>query len=227
MHKGMLKRRNRRGTAARGRAARAAGAPGKSASTHAGGFTLVEMLAVVAVIALVASLLAPVLGRAKETTRLALCKGRLRQLGLALLAYAGDNHTAVPVSEVLDNPHGEMLEAMQRGRYVGDPNYFYCPSQTDAGLRYTPENFAAGDIGYFYFSARRVSTNSDVSTFLRWSVPWPRELKTSMDGGMWVMSDIWLSGAPTAHYFYKKGVNYVTLRGNVHMITEGPRRAFR
>jgi prepilin-type N-terminal cleavage/methylation domain-containing protein len=54
-------------------------------------FTIVELLVVVAIIALLISLLLPVLGRARESARVVLCSNQLRQLGIASIAYSLDN----------------------------------------------------------------------------------------------------------------------------------------
>jgi prepilin-type N-terminal cleavage/methylation domain-containing protein/prepilin-type processing-associated H-X9-DG protein len=54
------------------------------------GFSLVELLVVISIIAILASLLLPALSRAKEAGRLARCKSNEHQLGLALNVYAGD-----------------------------------------------------------------------------------------------------------------------------------------
>lgn len=55
------------------------------------GYTLVELLVTVAVLALLASLLLPALLRAKETARQAACFNNLRQLGLAAQLYWDDH----------------------------------------------------------------------------------------------------------------------------------------
>jgi prepilin-type N-terminal cleavage/methylation domain-containing protein len=46
---------------------------------HGAGFTLVELLVVIAVIALLMGLLVPVLGTAKEKARRVACMGNIRQ----------------------------------------------------------------------------------------------------------------------------------------------------
>ena len=65
----------------------------------------------------------------------------------------------------------------------------------------------AGITGYYYYSALAASTDATLSKFLRSGVTWPRQLSTSMDPKTWVMSDVWISGVPTAHAGYRKGVN--------------------
>ncbi len=61
-----------------------------------GGFTLVELLVVIAVIAMLISILLPVLGRAREQTRAVMCESNLRMLGLAVQMYADGNRGWFP-----------------------------------------------------------------------------------------------------------------------------------
>ncbi|MDR3456295.1 MAG: prepilin-type N-terminal cleavage/methylation domain-containing protein [Verrucomicrobiae bacterium] len=60
------------------------------------GFTLVELLVVIAIIAILAALLLLALSRAKEKARSTQCLGNLRQWGAAFRMYADDNHDYLP-----------------------------------------------------------------------------------------------------------------------------------
>jgi prepilin-type N-terminal cleavage/methylation domain-containing protein len=54
------------------------------------GFTLTELLVVIAVIAILAGLILGALSRIRERADLTVCQSNLRQLGLALALYVGD-----------------------------------------------------------------------------------------------------------------------------------------
>ena len=54
------------------------------------GFTLVEMLVVISIIAVLAAILFPVFASARAKARQSVCLSNLRQLGMALYMYVGD-----------------------------------------------------------------------------------------------------------------------------------------
>jgi len=189
------------------------------------GFTLAELLIVVAVIAILVALSIPVGGRAIDEANQVQCRANLRALGMAVLVYAKDNNGALPVSDVMDGPHPRLVAGLRP--YVEDPRPYYCPSETSPERLCTDANFRAGRIGYFYYSCEKKPGNLLLSTFLRLDVAWPRRLYNTMPPRTWVASDAWFSGGPTAHRAYKKGVDYVTLGGDVQFLPETPREAFR
>jgi prepilin-type N-terminal cleavage/methylation domain-containing protein/prepilin-type processing-associated H-X9-DG protein len=61
------------------------------------GFTLVELLVAIAIIAVLAALLLPAINRAKASARGTACLSNLRQVGLALQLYVQENNNRLPV----------------------------------------------------------------------------------------------------------------------------------
>lgn len=60
------------------------------------GFTLIELLTVIAIIGILAAILVPVVGSVREAARSATCQSNLRQIGVAVHGYMGDNHDRLP-----------------------------------------------------------------------------------------------------------------------------------
>ena len=102
-------------------------------------FTLVELLVVIAVIALLISILIPALSRAREQANKVKCLSNLRQLGMAFVMYAGDNKQLFPFHADIGGMFAEdwIYWEQQRdpkrsavAKYIGNinPGAFRCPS---------------------------------------------------------------------------------------------------
>ena len=67
------------------------------------GFTLVELLVVISIIALLLAILMPSLQKAREQAKSIVCKSNLKEMGLAICLYEQDDNGAMPPSWVAWN----------------------------------------------------------------------------------------------------------------------------
>lgn len=82
------------------------------------GFSLVEMLVVVAVIGILAALLFPALQSARERSSSAACLGNLRQLHIAIMALANDNEGQLPLGSDSANNYASWGWYLLEGGYL-------------------------------------------------------------------------------------------------------------
>jgi prepilin-type N-terminal cleavage/methylation domain-containing protein len=111
-------------------------------SARPDGFTMIEILTVVAIIAVLALVGFPALQRALETANNGKCKANLKTLASACLAYAADNNGYLPANGPLDNnrpqshvTHWALYNEQMEPYGIKYPNKVsVCPDERDTKL---------------------------------------------------------------------------------------------
>ena len=80
--------------------------PHGTRSLRPAGFTLVELLVVIGIIALLISILLPSLGKARQAANSAACESNEHQMGVALAMYAAQNHGYLPYGNAWSSTSG-------------------------------------------------------------------------------------------------------------------------
>lgn len=118
------------------------------------GFTLVELLVVIAVIAILAAMLLPALANAKEKGKTVACINNLKQIYLAISMYATDHEDDLPPAEIHPGNGGPYQESwvaiLANGGHLPAPisgyytdlatgnSVFRCPSGKPEVYSFTP-----------------------------------------------------------------------------------------
>lgn len=143
-------------------------------------FSLIELLVVVAIVAVLIALLFPALTAAKERARRAACKSNLRQFYLATQLYALDHADKLPSGQTqnknLDDEHIPVIRTNIHDAlrdYAGATNVFYCPNIVGRfrGLVGTYDSDYGYIIGYNYLGGHTNTPWRTLFTSATWRSP--------------------------------------------------------
>ncbi|HVT89090.1 MAG TPA: type II secretion system protein [Tepidisphaeraceae bacterium] len=120
-----------------------------SYSIRCAGFTLVEVLVVIGIVAILVAILLPAMTRAREAANRTACLSNLKQIYEAFHFYAMDNDDQVPLgyrtaskqynSMVYSTTAGGfwvLFGVMKQAGYLPSPKVLYCPSENNTKFMY-------------------------------------------------------------------------------------------
>lgn len=117
------------------------------------GFTLVELLVVIGIIAVLISILLPTLSRTREAANRTACLSNIRQLGQSLRDYAVANRDQVPIGfygqkqwnylanyNINNVRFVSLLGLLWEAKMLSAPQTYYCPSEVNTQWQFNGPN---------------------------------------------------------------------------------------
>ena len=131
--------------------------PSRFPAKPGAGFTLIELLVVIAIIAILAAMLLPALSAAKEKANRIACMNSLKQMGIALQMYAGENNSTYPTLKW--SPTGSVWYPYEMARFTAANDASLDMGWEDLGLLYATKLLSSPKI--FYCSSNKKDEKND------------------------------------------------------------------
>lgn len=159
------------------------------------GFTLIEILVVIAIVSILAAILFPVFARARENARRSSCMSNLKQIGLAVMMYAQDNDERYPFSSQARASLGSSWSstAVPSGDFANSVSVYWQqflqPYTKSAQVFYCPSNNYASDGLYGNYGVNRLIIADIATTSVSMAaIPSPASSYMIMDAGIYRMN---------------------------------------
>src|SRR6202789_1069723 len=124
------------------------------------GFSLIELLVVVALIAVLSAMMYGFASQKHQRTQKQLCADNLQKIYLALQIYANDYHGTLPMDTNAQTSEPVLNELVPK--YTADTSIFICPGGRDSAIP-SGEPLTRHKISYAYYMGRQINTSSDSS----------------------------------------------------------------
>ena len=162
-------------------------------------FTLIELLIVVAIIAILAALLLPALNNARETAKKVSCLNNLKTFGTGIVFYADGNHGYVPMTKfTASGVNGGLIFGLINELRLSQSSVYkkrsvlVCPGfvnesflASDASMRPWYYTGSALDVAYYSYGGNgHVFTTPSIAFSPKTSVKFDRIRKTASVLGM-------------------------------------------
>ena len=113
-------------------------------------FTLIELLVVIAIISILAAMMLPALKGAKDQAQAIVCKGNLKQVGLAFMMYANDFNGSIFIHQPGHNWWNDIKGYIDGDKDGYETMVMRCPSSRQPGW----ENWPSYGYNWWYLFGR-------------------------------------------------------------------------